>query len=187
MATNIFERSVNPISGEAFKAISFNKEAFVMEWTVQPDGYVPFEHIHLSQDEIFHVKSGELKIHMGGKEYIGRTGESITVPKGVRHIAYNNKKEILACTVEYKPGLDHDKFMQCLMGLTNDHLLDKKGGIDIPRMGYCLIKMNAKSMARPTEIPSLLFYIALRVFYIRGVLSGWSKMYDKYVGKVSIR
>ena len=98
------------------------------------------------------------------------------MPKGARHIAYNNKTEILDCTVEYKPGLDHDKFMQCLVGLTNDGLLDKKGGVDIPRMGYLLIKMKAKSMARPTAIPSIIFNVALRVFYIRGILSGWGKL-----------
>jgi quercetin dioxygenase-like cupin family protein len=181
MAVDIFQKSINPVSGEAFRGISFDQEAFVMEWTLQPDGYVPFEHIHLNQDEIFHVKSGELKVLLNNKEYIVRSGESITVPKGIRHIAYNNKKEILNCIVEYKPGLDHDKFMQCLVGLTNDNLLDKKGGIDIPKMGYCLIKMKAKSMARPTAIPSFVFSFALRIFYIRGVLSGWSKLYNKYV------
>ena len=62
MAVNIFEKSINPISGESFQSISFDKDAFVMNWIVQPDGYVPFEHIHLNQNEIFHVKSGELKI-----------------------------------------------------------------------------------------------------------------------------
>jgi quercetin dioxygenase-like cupin family protein len=181
MSVDIFRVSVNPISGESFRGMSFNEDAFVMEWTLQPDGYVPFEHIHLNQDEIFHVKSGELRVLLNNKECIVKSGESITVPKGTRHIAYNNKREILTCIVEYKPGLDHDKFMQCLVGLTNDNLLDKKGGVDIPKMGYCLIKMKAKSMARPTAIPALVFSLALRAFYIRGVLSGWSKFYNKYV------
>ena len=183
MAVNIFELNTNPISGEAFKGISFNKEAFVMEWTVQPDGYVPFGHIHLNQDEIFYVKSGELKLLLDNKEHIAKAGESITVPKGIRHIAYNNKKEILNCRVEYKPGLDHDKFMQCFIGLTNDGLLDKRGVVNIPRMGYCLIKMNAKSMARPVAIPSLVFNISLRFFYLRGVVSGWNKLFNKYVAQ----
>jgi quercetin dioxygenase-like cupin family protein len=181
MATNIFEKNINPVSGESFQAISFTNEAFVMEWTVQPNGYVPFEHIHLNQDEIFHVKSGELKIRLDNKEYIATSGQSITVTKGIKHIAYNNKKEILNCVIEYKPGLDYDKFMQCFVGLTNDNFVDKKGGVDIPKMGYCLVKMKAKSMARPTAIPSLVFNIALKVFYIRGVLSGWSKLYNKYI------
>jgi quercetin dioxygenase-like cupin family protein len=183
MATNIFETSVNPISGEAFKGISFDEAGFKMDWTVQPAGYVPFEHIHLNQDEIFHVTSGELKVNVDGKEHIVGKGESITVPKGVKHIAYNNKNETLECLVEYRPGLDHDKFMQCLIGLTKDNFIDKKGGISIPKMGYCLVKMKAKSMARPTAIPSLAFNMALRFFYVRGMLSGWNKLYNKYVSE----
>ncbi|TND03689.1 MAG: Cupin 2 barrel domain-containing protein [Bacteroidetes bacterium] len=180
MATNIYEPCTNPISGETFRAISFDKDAFVMQWTVQPEGYVPFEHVHLNQDEIFHVKKGEMRVVIAGKEQIAKAGESITIPKRVVHVAYNNKAEVLDCIVEYKPGLDHDVFMQCLCGLTNDGLNDKKGGISIPRMGYFLARMNAKCMARPTEIPAPLFNIALRFFYLRGVLSGWSRLFEKY-------
>lgn len=182
MAVNIFEPCVNPISGETFKGISFGEDAFIMEWTLQPKGYVPFEHVHVKQDEIFHIKKGEIRIVMNGKQQIASAGETIIVPKGMAHIAYNNKEEILDCIVEYRPGLDHDKFMQCLYGLTNDGLLDKKGGIDIPKMGYFLISMKASCMARPTAIPSPLFSIALRFFYVRGILSGWSKLFKKYTG-----
>ncbi len=180
MATNIYEPCQNPISGETFKAISFNEEALVMQWSVQPKGYVPFEHIHLNQDEIFNVKKGEIKIVMNGGTYIAGQGETIIVPKGTAHIAYNNAANELDCVVEYKPGLDHDSFMQCFCGLTNDKLMDSNGGIDIPRMGYFLIQMKAKCMTRPAKIPAPLFNIALRFFYLRGMLSGWKKLYEKY-------
>lgn len=169
MATNIYEPSTNPVSGETFRAISFDKDALVMQWTVQPKGYVAFEHIHLNQDETFRIKNGEIRIVMNGKEYIARRGETINVRKGIAHIAYNNKEDVLDCLVEYKPGLDHDTFMQCFCGLVNDRLLDAKGGIDIPKMGYFLTRMKAKCMARPTAIPAPLFNLALRLFYVRGV------------------
>ena len=80
MATNIYDQCTNLISGEGFKTISFDSNAYVMQWTVQPKGYVPFEHIHLHQDETFHVKKGELKILLDGKEQIAKVGDSITVP-----------------------------------------------------------------------------------------------------------
>jgi len=183
MPVNIYEPITNPISGETFKALSFSKEAFVMQWTVEPKGYVPFEHIHLKQDEIFYVRKGALKIIMNGREYIAGQGETVVVPKGIAHIASNNSGSILDCVVEYKPGLDHDKFMQCLCGLTNDKLFDARGGIDIPKMGYCLVQMKAQCMARPTNIPAPLFNMALRLFYVKGALSGWKKLYEKYTGK----
>jgi hypothetical protein len=70
--------------------------------------------------------------------------------------------------------------MQCFIGLTNDGLIDKKGGISIPHMGYFLKKMKAKCMARPTSIPAPAFSMALFFFYLRGALSGWKKLYLKY-------
>lgn len=180
MATNIFEPIVNPVTGETFRGVSFSEEVFVMEWKVKPNGYVAFEHIHMSQDEIFHVKSGEIRVVMDGKEYVGKKGDTIVIPKGKPHIAYNNTDEALDCLVEYKPGLDQDVFMQCFAGLVQDNYIDKKGSISIPKMGYFLMKMKAKSLARPTEIPAPLFNIAMRFFYLRGVLSGWGKLYTKY-------
>lgn len=182
MAVNIFKECINPISGESFKVLSFTEDALTMEWKVNPDGYVPFEHVHLNQDELFHVTNGEIRINMDGSDFIAGPGETLVVPKGIKHIAYNNRNEVLHCTVEYKPGLDHDKFMQCFMGLTDDRLIDKKGGISIPRMGYFLTRMKARCMARPTAIPAPVFNLALKVFYIRGVLSGWGILYDKYIG-----
>lgn len=180
MPTNIYETCTNPISGETFRTISFDENAYIMQWKLEPKGYVPFEHIHLNQDEIFHIKKGEMLIVMNGNDHIVKEGESITVPKGTAHKAYNNKEEVLDSIVEYRPGLDHDRFMECLCGLTNDKYLDNKGGISIPRMGYFLKRMNAKCMARPTEIPAPMFNIALVFFYIRGLISGWSSLYNKY-------
>lgn len=153
-----------------------------MEWTLQPNGYVPFEHIHYHQDELFHIKKGELKLFLNGVEHIGKAGDSIVVPKGVAHTAINNKNEVLECLVEYRPGLDHKKMMQCLFGLTKDGYLNEKGVINIPRMGYFLVKMKAKCLTRPTSIPAPVFKLALRFFYLRGVLSGWGKLYEKYTG-----
>lgn len=185
MATNIYESCANPVTGETFKALSHTPEAFTMLWMVQPQGYVPFEHIHYNQDEVFHVQKGEVRIVMNGKEYIGKTGNTLTVPKGKAHIAFNNKPEMLQCRVEYRPGLDHDKFMQCFIGLINDGFIDKKGGLDIPKMGYFLTKMNTKFMARPTSIPASVFSLALKIFYLRGKISGWQKLLDKYIGSTS--
>lgn len=183
MSVSVYQTCNNPISGETFKAIRSDKDAFVMQWTVQPKGYVPFEHIHLEQDEIFHIKKGSIRIVMNDKDYVVGEDQSIIVPKGVAHTAYNNSERILDCIVEYKPGLDHEIFMQCFCGLINDGLIDAKGGIDIPRMGYFLTRMKAKCMTRPTSIPAPVFNLALKAFYLRGAISGWGKLYEQYTCK----
>ena len=180
MAINIYENCSNPVTGETFKGISLTPEAYTMQWTLQPEGYVPIEHIHFNQDEIFYVRQGELKVLIEGREYVAGPSETIIVPKGLRHTALNNKNEVMEAVVEYKPALDHDKFAQCFNGLINDGYLDKKGGISIPMMGYFLRKMKCKAMARPTNIPAPAFKAALNVFYLIGTLRGWDKLYKKY-------
>jgi len=105
MGTNIYEPCTNPISNETFKTISFDEQAYLMQWTVQPKGYVPFEHIHHNQDEIFIIEKGEVRIVINGKDHIVKAGEKITVPRGQSHIAYNTQPLIFsACnSTQTKP------------------------------------------------------------------------------------
>ncbi|HWY98844.1 MAG TPA: cupin domain-containing protein [Bacteroidia bacterium] len=180
MAIDVYKETVNPITGESFKCISHDENAYIMEWAVKPEGYVPFEHIHFNQDELFHVKEGEVKVVIEGKEHIGKAGETVTVPKGKKHIAFNNSKSHLKCVVEYKPRLDHHLFSQCFNGLIEDGHYDKKGGPSIPKMGYMIRDM--KALARPTNIPAPVFKITLGLFGLIGGVSGWGKLYKKYTG-----
>ncbi|MCC7025875.1 MAG: cupin domain-containing protein [Saprospiraceae bacterium] len=182
MAVNVYDGFTNQIARETFRCLSYNKEAFTIEWLVEPEGYVPFEHIHLNQDEIFHIKKGEMRILIEGKEHIVPAGESIIVPKGTPHIAYNNKPERLESIVEYKPGLDNYKFFQCFGGLLIDGDTSKNGTVNIPKMCYFTKKMNAQSITRPTSIPAPIFKIAIHISYIIGSIVGWKKLYFKYTG-----
>jgi len=173
----------NPVACETFRCISFTPEAFTVDWRVDPQGYVPFEHIHLNQDEIFFVRSGELKIRINGVEYIVPEGMRIRVPKGMRHIAFNNKSELLQCTVELKPGLDNYKFFQCFGGLTMDNEYSSNGTVNIPKMLYFTKKMKAQCITRPAKIPAPFFYFSINLFYLIGSFLGWKKYYLKYTGE----
>src|SRR5512134_2105273 len=100
MAIDLYQPFTNPITKETFRCLSCTAEAYVMEWTVQPEGYVPFEHIHVAQDEIFHVQHGEIRVVANRREQIVGAGQTLTVPRGMRHIAYNNCLKTLVCVVE---------------------------------------------------------------------------------------
>jgi len=180
MATDIYKGFRNPISGETFRCISSTEESFTMQWTVQPKGYVPLEHIHPNQDEIFHVKSGEVRLVIEGKEEIAKAGETITVPKGKAHIAYNNKSEVLDCVVEYKPRLDFATLFQCIGGLTLDNDYDEKGALHFTKMGYFTARMKAKCLIVPTSIPLPMVRLGLLVFLLIGTIRGWNKLFLKY-------
>jgi hypothetical protein len=183
MAVTLYDGFTNKITGETFRCISFDRHAFRFDWIVEPKGYVPFEHIHLKQDEIFYVKKGELRIIIDGKENIVREGERITVRRGKRHTAYNNRPAQLHCVVEYTPGLDTYEFFQCFGGLTIDGDISKNGTVNIPKMLYFGRKMKTQSLVRPTKIPAPVFSLAGNLFFIIGSLSGWNKLFTKYTGR----
>lgn len=141
---------------------------------------MPFEHVHTNQDEIFHVKQGEIHAMINGLECAGKVGDIVFVPRGMKHIARNDKAEKLVCIVEYKPGLDHYKTMQCFAGLTLDRDIDNKGLVNIPKIMYLLKKTKSRSLARPAFIPELIFRVAMNIFFVFGTMAGWEKLHRKY-------
>ena len=151
-----------------------------MEWTVQPGGYVPFEHVHLYQDEIFHVWQGEIRARINGQEQVGKVGQTILVPRGTRHIAHNDGSDVLICTVEYKPGLDQFKVMQFFAGFTLDQDIGRGGLVNIPKFMYCLKKANAKALVRPSLLPEPFFRLGMNIFFMLGTIAGWEAVYRKY-------
>jgi len=183
MAIDLYKPFTNPITRETFRCISSKPEAYVMEWTVQPGGFVPFEHVHVAQDEIFHVERGEMRAMIERKDHFGKAGDTVIAPRGIRHIAFNDKNVPLVCTVEYKPGLDHYTTMQCFAGLTLDGFLDNRGLVSIPRILYLLKRFEALSLPRPAFAPEWAFRFGMAVFYQIGTMLGWESLYKRYTHK----
>jgi hypothetical protein len=40
--------------------------------------------------------------------------------------------------------------------------------------------MNAKALARPSNVPAPVFVVFMNIFYVYGLLAGWEKLYRKY-------
>lgn len=182
MAIDLYQPFTNPITRETFRCISSTEETFVMEWTVHPGGYVPFEHVHVNQDEIFHIQRGEMRVKAKGIEQVGKAGEILAIPRGTPHIAFNDKSESLVCIVDYRPGLDHYKTMQCFAGLTLDRDLDRRGLVNIPKIMFLLKRCNAMSLTRPAFAPDWFFGLGMNIFYVIGSVLKWETLYKKYTG-----
>lgn len=182
MAVDLYQPFTNPITCETFRCISSTDEVFMMEWTVHPGGYVPFEHVHVNQDEIFHIQRGEMQIKVKGMEQIGKAGETMIIPRGTPHIAFNGRDEPLVCIVEYKPGLDHYKTMQCFAGLTLDCDYDRRGLVNVAKIMFMLRRVKALSLTRPAFAPDWLFWLGMQVFFAIGSVLKWETLYKKYTG-----
>jgi quercetin dioxygenase-like cupin family protein len=48
-------------------------------------GDSPPLHVHLNEDEIFHILEGEFRFQIGTEERNGHVGDTVLAPKGVRH------------------------------------------------------------------------------------------------------
>jgi len=180
MAIDIYQPFTNPVTGETFRCLSETAEAYTMEWIVQPNGFVPFEHIHVFQDEVFCVREGRLRAVINGQVQFGLPGQVVTVTRGTRHKAYNDSAHALVCTVEYRPALDIARTFQCFSGLTFDRDIDRRLGINVPKMLYFMKRMQVRSLARPSNIPGPVFSLLMQLFYLFGSLAGWQKLYTRY-------
>jgi len=147
-----------------------------------PRGYVPFEHVHVNQDEIFQIQRGEMRVRVRGVAKVARVGDTLTIPRGTRHIAFNDKEEPLVCIVEYKPGLDHYKTMQCFAGLTLDCEYDRRGLVNFAKVLFMLRKVNALSITRPAFAPDWFFRLGMNTFFVIGSILKWETLYEKYTG-----
>ncbi|MGL4237661.1 cupin domain-containing protein [Tabrizicola sp.] len=50
-----------------------------------PKGYAPPLHVHLNQDEVFHVLRGRICVEVGGKLQYAGPGDLLKAPKGIPH------------------------------------------------------------------------------------------------------
>jgi quercetin dioxygenase-like cupin family protein len=182
MGIDPYQSFTNPITGETFRCISSTDEAYTTEWNLRPGGFVPFEHIHLNQVEVFHVQAGEIRVLINGRRSIGRAGDTITIPRGARHIAFNDRDETLRCVLEYKPALDSQRKFQCFAGLTLDGDINRWGVVSIPKMMYFMQVQNARAVARPAFVPGPVFRLMMRASLPLGKAAGWDELYRKYTG-----
>jgi mannose-6-phosphate isomerase-like protein (cupin superfamily) len=182
MAVDVYQPFTNHITGETFRCLSASAEAYVTEWVVQPGGFVPFEHVHLAQDEIFHVKHGRLRARLDGREFVLGAGQSINMPRGSRQVARNDGPGVLECVLEYRPGLDSIVMFQCFGGLVHDGDVNRQGVPNPVKMMYFMRRAGARAIARPVYLPGPFFRLALHVCFAIGSLAGWDRLYGRYTG-----
>ena len=96
----------------------------------------PLVHIHPNAIETYEVLEGEMEFFVKDKWMIARTGDKLTVPKGVSHAFRNPTEKIVTVYNTHKPALRMENYFEDVCKVL-DKLTDNKTKE---------FKMNLKSM-----------------------------------------
>ena len=67
-------------------------------------------HIHPGADEHFMVRSGRIKVMIGGKPFQLGAGEQVVVPRGTPHCFANDHDGVSEMTIVFTPAEQHVRF-----------------------------------------------------------------------------
>lgn len=75
---------------------------------IVPPGQTTHFHKHIKSDEFYHITGGVGLMHLGGKEFSVKAGDTVRIPPGAPHKIKNtgaNDLKILCCC---SPPYEHD-------------------------------------------------------------------------------
>lgn len=82
------KKSDNTIIGGERQIILSSKDTdgdvYLVEGIMPKGSSVPM-HIHQNEDEIFHVLEGEVQVVLGEQTLVGKAGDIIYLPRGIKH------------------------------------------------------------------------------------------------------
>jgi quercetin dioxygenase-like cupin family protein len=94
----------------------------------------PPRHFHPHQEEQFHVVEGRLRFELGGASRDVAAGETIVVPTGAIHRAWNPDDEPARATWITRPALQTERFFETLWGLAQDGHTNERGAPNLLRI-----------------------------------------------------
>lgn len=96
-----------------------------------PSGDSPPMHVHRTEDEIFHLLDGHIRLHLGGETHDVRAGESVVAPKGVPH-TYRVESESPARWLTITSRGDFERFVRRMSRVAEHIDLPPRGGAPTP-------------------------------------------------------
>ncbi len=139
-------------TGEKIRFIYGKKGEFRGDYRVLPKGFIPFEHYHKVQSEVFDMRAGSnFILRIDGKKHVAKKGMTVTVPAGADHIGHNAGTEEAQFVVDFLPKLDADLLFERYWKICNDGHVDAHGR---PNLGRLLEETcDLKSATYNSHIP----------------------------------
>ena len=95
-------------------------------WRSLPGGVIT-EHLHPHQQERFTIIAGQAHFTVNGEQRVVGPGETIVVPRGVRHSEGNPGSVAIEGVVELRPGLHSKEMHEAFAGLVADGRTTSRG------------------------------------------------------------
>jgi mannose-6-phosphate isomerase-like protein (cupin superfamily) len=151
----------NPVGGYQIEflvtAEDSHGRSLKIELWMKVGGHGPPEHMHTKQIETFEVIGGTLGINVSGKEYLLIAGQKITAPINAPHKFWNAGNTEVAMTVELRPALRTEFFMETMYSLAKRGKVNKEGVPNLLQLAAILNEHYGEGVMVGPPIPAQKF------------------------------
>jgi len=113
----------NPKTGEQVEFEMRTPECLVMRVAWTRPGQRVIEHLHPEMEEHYEIIEGTAAFRIAGVESTAKPGESVVVPPGTPHLAWNPTQERVRLRIAMKPALRWAEFTERLFAGESPRLL----------------------------------------------------------------
>jgi quercetin dioxygenase-like cupin family protein len=104
----------NPRTGERIEFVERRSERLVMTSTWTRPGHRAAEHVHPEMEETYEILEGSAAFRIAGQESVASTGDTVVVPPGTPHLAWNPTDAPVLLRITMRPGLRWAEFTERL-------------------------------------------------------------------------
>lgn len=144
---------VNRSTGETVEFLETgrdnNGQRLRFKYCMKPGGLKPVQHFHALQDETFEVISGKLAYVLDGVEKLASPGETVLLPKGVRHTHFNGHDAETVVIQSHIPALDSEAIVETL------YYLDSQGKMNNGEPPLLQVMVWLKELSAKTYLASI--------------------------------
>ena len=170
----------NRRSGESVRFTEVCAERVAFEWHLRPGGFIPFEHWHADQDEVFEVRKGRLELLLNGSPVLAGPGDTVRVPMGADHAGNNRAEGETVVDVAWEPGLDAGLGGLVYWGLVDDGFVHEDGRPHLLKVAVLTSHLIARSC--PSNVPLWAFDFSRARFAALRARPQYQELYKRYTG-----
>lgn len=170
----------NRRSGESVRFTEMNEARVAFEWRLRPGGFIPFEHWHADQEEVFEVRKGRLELSLSGSPVLVEPGDTVRVPMGVDHAGDNRASGETVVDVAWEPGLDASVGGLVYWGLVDDGFVHNDGRPHLLKVAVLTSHLIARSC--PSKVPAWAYELSRTHLAGLRARPQYQELYRRYTG-----